>query len=229
MLGALREKIDSYRTPENIEDPFPADFSFIDAEGEDSYLSYKFLTEVDYPQEEKILLDENVIFDHLENTNRVVEAYLDDSEVAKMMTVLGYEPKRENITKSGQYHYTEDFSGQEIEEMLQLAYDQDFEIYYVDQVDEILNRNGFEEEDVERYLKELDLIAEPVEIEPITDKVMMDSAIALKADQENMNIVTSDVDFIENPHLGMEFTDNSVYTPHQMKQRLELVQKLQSD
>lgn len=226
MLEGLKERIHNYWQSEEVEE-LPADFSFIDEGSEESYLSYRFVTEIDYPHGDSLLLDENVIYDHLEDKTRFVEAYLDDSEVASLMAVLGYEPERKNITRSGQYRYVEEVTGEDIEEMLELAHQQDIDMYYVSQVEDILLDNGFEDETVRRYMEELDKIAEPVDIEPITENTMMDSAIALKAEQENMNIVTSDADFVERPHLGMEVIDNSVFTPQQVKQLLQWQKELE--
>lgn len=224
MLEGIKQKINNYW--QNETEDFPADFSFIQNGNEESYLSYKFVNELDYPQGDSILLDENVVYDHLDDKTRFVEAYLDDTEVAKMMAVLGYEPERKNITRSGQYHYIAEVTGEDIDQMLELAHEQEVEIYYVSQVEDILRENGFEKDNVDQYLNELDKIAEPIEIEPITDNTMMDSAIALTAEQEGMNLVTSDADFVEKPHLAMEFIDNSVFTPQHMKQLLQWQKKL---
>lgn len=222
MLNELREKLSGYLPRGRDEEEFPADFSFIDSEQGEKYLSYKFITELDYPEEDGILLDENVAFDMIENTNRIVEAYLDDSEVATVMSVLGYEPERENLTPSGQYHYQEEFNSDDIEEMLEIAYQQEVDIFYVEQVEDIMRKNGTEEQTVQQYMEELDKIAEPVTVDPIQENIPMDVAIALKAEQENLNLVTSDVDFIEQPFVGMDAIDNSIYTPHQMKQLLDM-------
>lgn len=222
MLNELREKLSGYLPRGRDEEEFPADFSFIDSEQGEKYLSYKFITELDYPEEDGILLDENVAFDMIENTNRIVEAYLDDSEVATVMSVLGYEPEIENLTPSGQYHYQEEFNSDDIEEMLEIAYQQEVDIFYVEQVEDIMRKNGTEEQTVQQYMEELDKIAEPVTVEPIQENIPMDVAIALKAEQENLNLVTSDVDFIEQPFVGMDAIDNSIYTPHQMKQLLDM-------
>lgn len=222
MLDEFREKLSNYWPKGRDKEEFPADFSFIDSEQEDSYLSYKFVTGLDYPEEEGILLDENVAFDMLENRNRVVEAYLDDNEMATAMSVLGYQPRRENLTRSGQYHYQEEFDSGDVEEMLELAHQQEVDIYYVEQVDDIMRKNGTAEETAQQYINELDKIAEPLTVEPVQENIPMDVAIALRAEQENLNIVTSDADFIEKPFLGMESIDNSVYTPQQMKKLLEM-------